>query len=63
VCTARYASSKDKHRYSDGVDEDLRKKYNLRLSFKLKKNLSEPLVLACDDIYYSVINIRRHDNF
>ena len=36
VCTVRYVSSQDKHRYSDGVHEDLCKKYNLRLSFKFK---------------------------
>jgi len=63
VCTVRYANSLDKHCYSDGVAENLRKKYKHRLTFKLKKPLTEPLVLTSDDIYYSVLNIRQHENF
>jgi hypothetical protein len=46
VCTLRYASSQNKHRYSDGVNEDLRKKYNHRLSLKFKKT---PNRAPCSD--------------
>jgi hypothetical protein len=63
VYTVRYASSQEKHRYSDGLAEDLRKKYNHRLSFKFKNPVTEPLALTSDDIYYSVLNIEQNENF